>query len=176
MNLYFLRHASAGSRRANPVVDVKRPLDKEGLQQCLYVANLLNSLDVQFDAIISSPLKRALQTASRVGNEIGFEGQILQAKELSPSAQIGDFRKLIAKYSHMDNVLVVGHNPNLAAFLGSVLEGNGKPLNIRLRKSGLARVDLDRRPAMLQWLMDPRIMKMLYAKAGKSARRKTSRK
>ena len=33
MNLYILRHASAGTRRANPKLDVKRPIDKEGKQQ-----------------------------------------------------------------------------------------------------------------------------------------------
>jgi phosphohistidine phosphatase len=35
MNLFILRHASAGLRRANPILDVKRPLDKDGKAQCL---------------------------------------------------------------------------------------------------------------------------------------------
>ena len=30
MNLSILRHASAGTRRLNPLLDVKRPLDKDG--------------------------------------------------------------------------------------------------------------------------------------------------
>ena len=44
MNLYILRHASAGVRRASPTIDVKRPLDKEGKEQCLLVARYLNAL------------------------------------------------------------------------------------------------------------------------------------
>jgi phosphohistidine phosphatase len=39
MNLYILRHASAGTSRENPLLDVKRPLDKEGKQQCLLVGS-----------------------------------------------------------------------------------------------------------------------------------------
>ena len=70
MNLYILRHASAGTRRANPIIDVKRPLDKEGKQQCFLVGRYLNSLNVQFDRVVSSPLKRALQTGLAVGSPI----------------------------------------------------------------------------------------------------------
>ena len=38
MNLYILRHASAGVRRVDPAIDAKRPLDKEGKEQCLLIA------------------------------------------------------------------------------------------------------------------------------------------
>ena len=68
MILYFLRHANAGKPLANPKKDEKRALDKEGIEQCGTVGRALAALDVQVDAIISSPLKRAAQTASLVGN------------------------------------------------------------------------------------------------------------
>jgi phosphohistidine phosphatase SixA len=68
MIVYFLRHANAGEPMANPKKDEKRALDKEGIGQCGTVGRALAALDVQVDAIISSPLKRAAQTASLVGN------------------------------------------------------------------------------------------------------------
>ena len=77
MNLYILRHASAGLRRPNPLLDSKRPLDKEGKKHCLQLAQVLNALNIQFDLIVSSPLKRCLQTASLVGTETGYESKIL---------------------------------------------------------------------------------------------------
>src|SRR6266700_3013558 len=55
MNLYILRHASAGLRRPNPLLDSKRPLDKEGKKHCLQLAHVLNALNIQFDLIVSSP-------------------------------------------------------------------------------------------------------------------------
>ena len=75
MILYFLRHASAGEHFANPKKDEKRALDKEGIEQCGYIGRALAALDVQVDAIVSSPLKRCTQTASLVGNEIGLRRQ-----------------------------------------------------------------------------------------------------
>lgn len=186
MNLYILRHASAGTRRANPIIDVKRPLDKEGKQQCMLVGSYLNALHVQFDLIISSPLKRALQTASLVGTETGYDAKILISDALNPSAGVAGFDKLVAGLAHYDNVLVVGHNPNLAVFLGTLigarnttalgLTGQSARPRIRVRKGAIARVDCSQKPGTLHWLVDPRILRGVYAKVTKSSRRKTSRK
>jgi len=177
MNLYILRHASAGLRRANPLLDTKRPLDKEGKKNCLQLAHVLNALNIQFDLIVSSPLKRCLQTASLIGTETGYEAQILHSNALAPTATLKDFQKLLRDYSGLENLLVVGHNPNLTSFLGSLLVPASNPeANIRLRKGSLARVVLTRGPATLQALLDPRTVRALYATSTKSSRRKISRK
>ena len=55
MNLYILRHASAGVRRADPVIDAKRPLDKEGKEQCLLIARYLNALKTGTTAQVMTP-------------------------------------------------------------------------------------------------------------------------
>jgi phosphohistidine phosphatase len=175
MNLYILRHASAGTRRANPAVDVKRPLDKEGKQQCLLVGGFLNSLNLQFDRVVSSPLKRALQTASLVANETGYDSKIEISDALAPDATVGKFRDLVRSLEPYDNVLVVGHNPNLAIFFGSLLSPAGR-MSTRLRKGAVARIDCARLPGTLHWLVDPRILRGLYSKAAKRSRPKTSRK
>ncbi|HVT97782.1 MAG TPA: phosphohistidine phosphatase SixA [Acidobacteriaceae bacterium] len=174
MNLYILRHASAGTRRANPAVDVKRPLDKEGKQQCFLVASFLNALNVQFDRVVSSPLKRALQTASLVGTETGYDSKIEVSEALAPEASVAKFQDLVRSLMKYDNVMVVGHNPNLTVFFGSLLAPGGR-MSTRLRKGAIARIDCTRLPGTLHWLVDPRILRG-YAKATKSSRPKTSRK
>jgi phosphohistidine phosphatase len=177
MNLYILRHASAGLPRTNPLLDSKRPLDKEGKKHCLQLAHVLNALDIQFDQIVSSPLKRCLQTASLVGTETGYEAQILHSTALAPTATLKDFQKLLNECSKRENLLVVGHNPNLTTFLGSLLvPANSPPAKVRLRKGSIARVVLTRGPATLQAMLDPRTVRALYATSTKSSRRKTSRK
>ncbi len=178
MNLYLLRHASAGIRRINPLLDLKRPLDKEGKRHCLQLALILNNLNIQFDLIVSSPLKRSLQTASFVGTETGYEAPILLSSALAPAATLPDFQKLLHEHGDRENLLVVGHNPNLTGFLGSLLvpASTRSTAQVRLRKGSLARVNLTRGPAVLQWMLDPRIVRSLYTTTTKSSRRKTSRK
>jgi phosphohistidine phosphatase len=178
MNIFILRHASAGLRRPNPLLDKKRPLDKEGKKHCLQLAYLLNALNVQFDLIVSSPLQRCLQTASLVGTETGYEAQILHSAALAPEATLKDFQKLLRECADRENLLVVGHNPNLTQFLGSLLlpANSTAEAKIRLRKGSIARIVLTRGPATLQALLDPRVVRALYTTSTKSSRRKISRK
>src|SRR5580658_2296021 len=102
MILYFLRHASAGERLSNPKKDEKRALDPSGIEQCGYVGRALAALDVQVELILSSPLKRATQTASLVGNELSYEGKLEFEDALRPTATFADFRRLLEKYSKQE--------------------------------------------------------------------------
>src|SRR5271155_5754920 len=102
MIIYFLRHANAGKPVSNLKKDEKRALDKEGIEQCGYVGSALAALDVQVDAIISSPLKRATQTSSLVGNEMGYEGKLQIDAGLKPGATFADFRRLLEKYANQE--------------------------------------------------------------------------
>jgi phosphohistidine phosphatase len=97
MIIYFLRHASAGESLVNPKKDEKRALDNDGIEQCGYVGRALAAIEVQVDVIISSPLKRATQTASLVGNEMGYEGKLQIENALRPGATFSDFRRMLEK-------------------------------------------------------------------------------
>jgi len=178
MNLFILRHASAGVRRSNPLLDVKRPLDKDGKRHCLLLAHTLNALNIQFDLVVSSPLKRSVQTASLVGTETGYENQILISNTLAPEANFRDFQRLLSECRDYENLLVVGHNPNITQFLAALLVPSSATTlpQVRLRKGSIARLSLTRAPATLTWLLDPRTIRALYTTSTKSSRRKTSRK
>jgi phosphohistidine phosphatase len=175
MNLYLMRHADAGVPRDNPALDAKRALVKEGKEQCMLMARVLGALKVQVDVIVSSPLKRALQTAQFVGTELGCEAKVEISPALGLEADYAKFQQMLAKYSDREGVLVVGHNPNVFQFLGRMITGNGGAA-IRMRKGSIARVDMDRHPPLLRWLIDPRMARSIYASVAKSSRPKTSRK
>ncbi|MDE3187305.1 MAG: phosphohistidine phosphatase SixA [Acidobacteriota bacterium] len=175
MNLYLMRHANAGIRRENAALDAKRALVKEGKDQCILMARMLSALKVQADVIVSSPLKRALQTAQFVGTELGYEAKVEVSPALAPDADYAAFLQLVEKYSDREDVLMVGHNPNLFKFLGQLITGNGGA-GVRMRKGSVARIAMDKHPPLLQWLIDPRMARSFYASVAKSSRPKTSRK
>ncbi len=175
MNLYLMRHANAGLARENPLLDAKRALVEEGKEQCILMARTLSALKVQVDVIVSSPLKRALQTAQLVGTEMGYDARVEISPALGPGADFGDFQRMLSHYSSYEGVLAVGHNPNLFHFLGRLITSNGSAA-IRMRKGSVARVDVDRHPPLLQWLIDPRAARAIYASVQRSSRPKTSRK
>lgn len=176
MIIYFLRHANAGEKRADPVRDEKRPLDKDGVLQCRYVGALLASLDVQVEQIVTSPLKRATQTASLVGNEIGFDGRLQISDTLRPSATFEDFRELLHACAKYDAIMVVGHNPNLTEFVSQIVTNGGSKRSIELKKGGIARVDYSPKRSVLNWMITPRLARALYTSAHSKSLPKTSRK
>jgi len=176
MIVYFLRHANAGNHLANPKKDEKRALDKEGIEQCGYVGRALAALDVQVDTVISSPLKRATQTAALVGNELGHEGKLQIDPALRPQATFAEFRKLLDKYARQEAIMVVGHNPNLSEFLGRIISDAGCEAAAELRKGAVAKVELRRTSGSLQWVLTPKILRTLHAAAADSSRPKSSRK
>ena len=175
MILYLMRHANAGVAKENPVLDAKRGLIKEGKEQCMLMARLLSALKVQVDVVVSSPLKRSLQTAQFVGTELGYDAKVEISPALGPDGDFAAFVKLLDKYADREGILAVGHNPNLFKFLGRLITGNGGAA-VRMRKGSVARIDLAKHPPLLQWLVEPRMARSIYASVAKSSRPKTSRK
>jgi phosphohistidine phosphatase len=175
MNLYLMRHANAGLRRENPTLDAKRALIKEGKDQCMLMARVLSALKVQIDVVVSSPLKRALQTAQFVATEIGYEAKVDVSPALGLNADYASFQQMLSTYANREGVLVVGHNPNIYNFLGRLVTGNGGAA-IAMRKGSIARVDMDKHPPLLRWLIDPRMARSIYQSAAKSQRPKASKK
>jgi phosphohistidine phosphatase len=176
MIIYFLRHANAGEKLRIPKRDEKRALDKDGIAQCGMVGRALVAVDAAVDTIISSPLKRATQTASLVGNELGYEGKLQLEDGLRPGASFADFRRMLEKYVKQDAIMVVGHNPNLSEFLGRTISESGGDAGVELKKGGVARVEIGRSGAVLQWCVTPKVLRSIYSAAAESSRPRTSRK
>jgi len=176
MIVYFLRHASAGHHLANSAQDEKRPLDEQGIEQCTQVGRALNAMDVHVDAVISSPLKRATQTASLVANELGFDGKLQRTPALRPNAQMDAFRELLNKNAQLEAVVVVGHNPSLSQFLSLLISEGASESSVDLKKCAVARVDLSGGMGILKWLLTTKMIQAVAAATGKSSRPKTLRK
>jgi phosphohistidine phosphatase len=160
MLVYFFRHASAGESKSDPIKDEKRPLDREGVEQCGYVGRALAALEAHVDVIISSPLKRATQTASLVANELAHEGKIVLDPALRPEAAYAQFRDLLTRYANQEAIMVVGHNPNLSEFLGRLI-GGGSRAGVDLKKAGAARVEVNHHRGVLHWCLTPKVVRIL---------------
>ena len=174
MLLYFLRHASAGKSTMNLKKDESRPLDEEGMLQARYVGRLLANLDVQVDQIISSPLKRARQTATLVANELAFEAAVQIEDALRPEAEFDQFQTMLARYKKYDAVMVVGHNPSLTEFLSKSVSGSSGSTQVDFKKGGVARVEMNGRTGTLDWLVTPKIARSLQTSLKSNSRDRKS--
>jgi len=176
MIVYFLRHASAGQSRANPAQDNKRALDKDGIEQCRDVGRVLSAMELKVDAVVSSPLQRAAETAALVAKEIGHHSKLVLDAALAPGASFEQFQKLLQHYAKKEAVMVVGHNPSLSEFL-SLLVTNGKSAKATdMKKGAIARVEYEGNQPLLSWMVTPKIARAAQSAKAARSRPKSSRK
>ncbi len=113
--LFLLRHAKS-SWDAPDLADFDRPLNDRGQRAARFVGKLIAERGLIPQIIISSPARRARDTATVVQEEaelspVVFDDRIYEASALSLFHLIREFDD---KYS---NVLMVGHNPGISELL-----------------------------------------------------------
>jgi phosphohistidine phosphatase len=173
MDIYFLRHASAGDSKLNPATDDERALDKLGIEQSHNVGLALAALKISFDAILCSPLLRAQQTAKIVAEEISHKDKIVTEPALVPGGSYEQFQEILRRHESKASLLVVGHNPSMTEFLNKLLIGEDGPDAVEVKKATIAKVEKDGDRAMLKWCLPPKVLRAIQQGSAKSSRPKT---
>jgi phosphohistidine phosphatase len=111
--LILLRHAKSSWKELD-LPDFERPLNARGKKNAPMMGRRMRLYSLGPDIIISSPAKRAWQTAELIAKEIGSEpAQIIAAPEIY-EAPCATLIELIQGFdSSWDSVLLVGHNPGI---------------------------------------------------------------
>ncbi|MEO1131703.1 MAG: phosphohistidine phosphatase SixA [Cyanobacteria bacterium J06639_1] len=138
MRVDFVRHGIAEERMPGRP-DRDRALTGKGRAKTAAIASQLHRWGWQWDAILSSPLVRARQTA-----------QILQtaelAREVEPFEALapgGEFAELVQWHRgrpDVSSVALVGHQPDLSCWIELAVWGQASG-KIQLKKAGIGRVD-----------------------------------
>src|ERR1041385_7817682 len=139
MKLYILRHGDAAEHGDPRFKENERPLTPKGIQRTKQLTHALRQMEVSFDAILSSPLVRARQTAEIVARGVKEKVELTDA--LSPS---GSMEKLVEHINAIrpaaESVLLTGHEPYLSGFISLLCVG-GPELPLKLKKGALCRLE-----------------------------------
>jgi phosphohistidine phosphatase len=158
MELYFLRHGIAADRGPEGSGDAGRPLTEEGIIKMERAVRALPRIEVIPDALISSPLVRARETADIVARHLKLDMRIDDA--LSPGCSLERLLPLLKPYATAQQVMVVGHEPDFSEMIAALTGGS----RVVLKKGGLARVDLydlETGYGVLMCLLPPRVLRAL---------------
>ena len=156
MELYFLRHGIAADEGPEGMGDAGRPLTKDGIAKMQAGARGMRRLGLRLDALLSSPLVRAHETAAIIARELGLELQL--ADELAPGCDIEQLFALLGEHRAADSVMLVGHEPDFSSLIGALTGGS----QVLMKKGGLGRVDIERLEhgaGTLTWLLPPRVLR-----------------
>jgi phosphohistidine phosphatase len=156
MQLFVVRHGIAYEREEWNGSDFDRPLTDEGRKKTKAVMKALRKdRKLAVDAIWSSPLARALQTAEIAGKEFGLPVKVVES--LACGATLDDVTAAMAELKPVPaRLMLVGHEPDggrlIAALTGDL------PGEYALKKAGSAALEGDFKPGgmTLLWKLAPK--------------------
>ena len=118
MRIYLVRHAEAASGEPDDL----RPLTGAGRETARALGARLAAEGARPDAVLSSPLLRARETAAELARALGCEPE--PDERLAPGATADDVRDVVG--GRGTAVVVVGHQPDCGE-IAAELRGGPAP-------------------------------------------------
>jgi phosphohistidine phosphatase len=135
--LLLLRHAKS-NWRAEFETDLERPLSRRGVRAAATIGRALRALEATPERVLTSPAKRARQTA-RLALEAGEWGcPIERCPDFyggSPEDALDALRRVPEP---LERILAVGHEPTWSALAGGLVGG----AELRVPTACLLRIEL----------------------------------
>ncbi|MGE5246941.1 MAG: SixA phosphatase family protein [Verrucomicrobiota bacterium] len=138
MRLYLVRHAEAIERSAD-LPDGVRFLTPKGRSAFRKIARRARKAGMAPEAIFTSPLLRAVQTAEILAERLGHEGPVLVARELSPGFDDRALRTVLRRAGNLQEAAFVGHEPDLGDLAAALLSLRGE---FPLRKGAVVALEV----------------------------------
>src|SRR5580692_12464857 len=158
MEIYLLRHGIAEDAPAGQP-DSERALTSDGRKKLRNVLRTAVSAGVAPSLVLTSPYKRALQTAQLAAEILDYKGDLLRTKALEPGSSPKTVWDEIRVHKDEPRILLAGHEPLFSRLTAYLL---GSPnLLVDFKKGAIACVELERFPAephgVLRWLLTSKL-------------------
>jgi phosphohistidine phosphatase len=158
MEIYILRHGIAEEAEAG-VPDAERALTDVGREKLHAVLERARHGGVKPSLILTSPYRRALETAHMAAQVLGCN-KIVESEILAPRSAPKAVWDAICARRREPALLIAGHEPLLGMTVGYLL---GTPaLQVDLKKAALVRIDQESfggsPRGILKWMLTPRLV------------------
>jgi phosphohistidine phosphatase len=156
MEVYILRHGEAEERAAG-IPDGPRKLIAKGKRDVRAVVKAALKANLRPEVILTSPLRRAQETATIAASLCGCE-RVVETRSLLPGANPALAWKEICALGNVQQVLLAGHEPHLGHLITFLLE---VAIVVDLKKGALVRISTPAKPGpprgVLKWMITPKL-------------------
>ena len=158
MELYLLRHGIAEDTSPGGH-DSERALTAEGKRKLREILKVAAQADLSPSLIITSPYRRAKETAALAVKSLNFSGEVLESNALVPNAHPQELWEEVRMHKSETKLLLVSHEPLLSSAGALIL--NAQSLRIDMKKGAILRIDIEGFSAqphgVLKWYLTPRL-------------------
>ncbi len=159
MEIYLLRHGIAEPPRPG-LDDPERALLPEGKKRLRSVLRAAKAAGVQPSLIMTSPYRRAVETAEIAAKALGYTEEIVRTNTLQPGRTPEEVWEELQTTHSESGILLAGHEP-LFGYLAAFLLGTPSLL-VDVKKGSLIRIDVEQsgpRPrGVLRWYLTPKLI------------------
>jgi phosphohistidine phosphatase len=156
MQIYLLRHGIAEDARPGQP-DAERALTGDGRDKLRRVLKRARTADVEAGVILSSPYRRAVETAAVAAEVLGYKGEIVRTRALEPEASPFDAWEEIRRRKDERAILLASHEPLMSSMAAFLLDSPA--LRVEMKKAALVRIDCERigpkAAGVLKWMLTP---------------------
>jgi phosphohistidine phosphatase len=124
VKVFLIRHSHAVDEHAE-LADADRYLSNKGREVARKVGARLRQDAVLFDALLTSPLVRAVQTAELIAREVDFPAPVVALPALAPGMSIRAAAETLPSYGA--SVACVGHEPGISALAARLIGAASAP-------------------------------------------------
>jgi len=120
LRIFLVRHADADAEIPEGLGDEARALTAKARQNILaHFTALADRMD-KADLVLTSPLVRAVQTASLLSVAQRHEGPLRVHRSLLPDMPVGSLETVLTHHAG-ENLILVGHQPSMGAMAAHLL-------------------------------------------------------
>ena len=157
IELYLVCHGGAVESGSAWPQDDDRPLTPEGIEGFRHIVDSLRALNLTIDVILTSPAKRARQSAELLAVGLSQQPPIQMLESLAPSGSSRMFLKDLGRQERRSHLVCVGHQRALGRLAAKLA---GIRHRLRFEHGAVCRIDLDvRGPGHLIWFAPPSILR-----------------
>ncbi len=158
MDCVLVRHGIAVEREEWEGSEADRPLTERGAKRVAQMAAGFRRLDVQPTHVLSSPLIRAIETATIVHRSLRVRAEVQIVDALLPDAPPNRLLSILHDLPPESCVLCIGHEPQLGMAASVFLSGRASA-SFPLKKAGACLIELSIPPkpgqGVLRWWLTP---------------------
>ena len=156
MQIYLLRHGIAEEGKPRQP-DAERALTDEGRDKLRRVLKRARAAEIAPGVIISSPYRRAVETAEEAVAALGYKGKIVLSSALVPDGTPAAVWDEIRARRDESSILLSSHEPLMSSTVAYLL---GAPtLMVDMKKAALVRIDCEGFGSspygVLKWMLTP---------------------
>ncbi len=153
MKLYIVRHGRAVDWGGG-TTDAIRHLTAKGRERFRETVRAACDAGMAVDAIVTSPLVRAVQTADLLAEGLQFEGEVTADPILATGISGRDLPEFLESHADCGAIALVGHNPHFTGLVGDLLGLVGK---FCMKKGAIVAIELSpgkvRKDAKFLWMI-----------------------